>query len=191
MAKINLAPDIRLEKLKHKRRNFYVTIGGIIFVGALILFILILQGYRWSQVYSLDQTKKKISSTDDELKSYKDIEDMAVNIEQGLKAINDVEKSQPKWSLFLPALERATPNDIKFSELSNDGYKFTAKAQGKYVYSIARLIKSLEGYKYKSSPDDQTGKKLFKNVNVDGYTVNDQGLVDFDITFEMEQGVLW
>src|SRR3990170_6149865 len=130
MAKINLAPDIRLEKLKLKRRNFIVTMSAIVTLGAMVVFILVLQGYRWSRVYSLDQTKKKIASTQDELKSYKNIEDMVVNIEQGIKAVNEIEKNTPKWSSFFPELGKATPNDIRFTSFSQDGSKFTAKAQG-------------------------------------------------------------
>ncbi len=191
MAKINLAPDIRLEKLRIKKLNFYITLGALIIFGVLVLFILILQGYRWSQSYSLDQTKKKIASTEDELKNYKDIEDMVVNIEQGTSAINNIDKTTPKWSRFMPVLEQVTPNDISFTELSQSGNQFKAKAEGRYVYSIARLMKSLANYEYKDNQDDQTGTKLFQNVSVDGYSITDNGLVDFDITFEMKDGVLW
>lgn len=191
MSKINLAPDVRLEKLKIKRRNFIVTMSAIVTLGVMVIFILILQGYRWSRVYSLDQTKKKIANTQDELKSYKDIEDMVINIEQGTKAVKEIDSSTPKWSLFLPILEQVTPNDVRFTEFSNEGNNFTAKVQGKQVVSIARLIKSLENYEYKTSPDVQTGQKLFKNIEVDGYTKNSSNMVDFEITFEMEQGILW
>ncbi len=191
MSKINLAPDVRLEKLKTKRMNFYVTIGAIVAVGILVLFILIIQGYRWSQSYSLSQTKEKIANTKDELKNYKDIEDMVINIEQGTAAINSIEKNQPRWSRFMPVLEQVTPNDVRFSELTQSGNKFTAKAEGKYVYSIARLINSLNSYQYKNDQNAQTGVKLFKNVNVDGYSINDKNLVDFDVTFEITNGVLW
>ena len=191
MSKINLAPDVRLEKLKIKRRNFMVTMGAIIVLGAMVVFILILQGYRWSRVYSLDQTKKKITNTQDELKSYKDIEDMVINIEQGTRAVKEIESKIPKWSLFLPVLEQVTPNDIRFTEFSNEGNKFSAKVQGKQVSSVARLIKSLENYEYKTSPDAKTGEKIFKNVNVESYTKEKADMIDFEIEFEMEQGVLW
>lgn len=190
MGKINLAPDIRQEKIKLKKRNFYVTMAAILIVGATLLFILALQGYRFSKVYSLDQTKKKIANTKDELKSYKNIEDMVINIEQGIKAINEIERTEPKWSRFMPVLEQVTPNDVRFTEFSMDGNKFSAKATGKHIYSIARAIKSLENYEYKAAPEAKSGQKLFKNVNVDGYDSKD-GMVNFDITFEMEQGVLW
>lgn len=186
MAKINLAPDVRLDKLKTKRRNFIVTMAAIVVLGIMVVFILILQGYKWSKMYSLDQTKKKIASTQDELKGYKDIEDMVINIEQGTKAVNEIEKAEPKWSKFFPVLQQLTPNDIRFTDLSNDGNKFTARLQGQQVTSIARVINSLEGYK-----DQATGKNLFKNVNVDGYTLNDKNQVEFNMTFEMEPGVLW
>lgn len=192
MAKINLAPDVRLDKLKTKRRNFLVTISAIGVLAAMVVFILIIQGYRWSRVYSLDVTKKKIADTKEELKTYKDIEDMVINIEQGIKAVNDIEQGEPKWSKFFPEIEKVTPNDIRFISLSPIGNKFTAKVEGQNVSSIARLIKSLEGYEYKVNANDKTGKKLFKNVNVDSYSVGEKSnLVEFDVTFEMEEGILW
>lgn len=193
MAKINLVPDVKLDKLKTKRRNFIVTVVAIVFLGVMIIFILILQGYRWSRVYSLDQTKKKIASTKDELKSYKDIEDMVTNIENGTKAVNEIERKEPKWSRFLPVLQQVTPNDIRFSEFEiRDNNQIHAKVQGRDIGSIGRLIKSLERYEHKADPNDKKGKILFKNVDVKGYTTNDTSqLIEFDIDFEMEQGVLW
>lgn len=190
MEKINLAPDVRLDKLRTKRRNFMVTMIAVVTLVATVIFILILQGYRLSRVYSLDQTKKKIANTKEELKDYKNIEDMVINIEQGLKAINQIETSEPLWSVFLPVLEQVTPNDVRFSELSADGNKFTAKAEGQSVVSIARLIKSLENYEYKATQESKEGKKLFKNVNVEEYEIK-SGLYTFQIEFEMEQGILW
>lgn len=192
MAKINLAPDVRLDKLKTKRRNFIVTISAIGILVGMVVFILILQGYRWSRVYSLDVTKKKIAETKEELTKYKDIEDMVINIEQGLRAVNEIETGEPKWSKFFPELEKVTPNDIRFISFSQTGNKFTAKVEGQNVSSIARTVKSLEGYEYKVNADDKTGKKLFKNVNVDSYSTSDKSnLVEFDVTFEMEEGMLW
>lgn len=190
MTKINLAPDVRQDKLKLKRRNFMVTLIAVILLVVTIVFILLLQGYRLSRVYSLDQTKKKIESTKTELKKYKDIEDMVVNIEQGLKAINDIENSEPKWSQFLPVLEKVTPNDIRFTELSVENKEFTAKAEGRSISSIARIIKSLENYEHKASEDAKTGTKLFKNVIVEGYEIKN-GAVNFNISFEMEENILW
>ncbi|RJO61581.1 hypothetical protein C4544_02505 [candidate division WS5 bacterium] len=196
MTKINLAPEVRQEKIKTKKRNFFVTMTAVLVIAAVLIFILILQGYRWSRVYSLDRTKEKIASTQDELKGYKDIEEMVINIEKGLKAVEEIESNQPKWSKFVPVLEQVTPNDIKFVELSMDGNKFTAKAEGKQVQSIARAIKSLEDYKYQekkegvSESSAKEGRLLFTNVNVDGYKAGGSG-VEFEMTFEVEQGVLW
>jgi len=189
MSKINLVSDIRLQKIKLKKRNFFVTLSAVVSLAVILVVILILQGYKWSQVIILDNTKKKIAKTDEELKDYKDIEEMVINIEQGLKAINDIESSGAKWSKFLPVLEKVTPNDIQFTEFSQTGNKFSAKASGKSVQSISRLINSLESYEHKEN-DTQSGAKLFKNVNVDGYDTQNS-LISFSVTFEMAEGVLW
>lgn len=190
MGKINLVSDIRLEKIKLKRRKFVVTVSAVLILGVMLVFVLLLQGYKWSRVYVLDSTKKKIAATDGELAKYKDIEDMVVNIEHGLQAVKNIESSEPKWSKFLPILEQVTPNDIRFTEFTQTGNTFTAQAQGRSVQSIARVIKSLENYEYKENIDAKVGKKLFKNVNVDGYDLKGKE-VNFSISFEMEQGVLW
>ena len=44
-----------------------MTISAIGILAGMVVFILILQGYRWSRVYSLDVTKKKIADTKEEL----------------------------------------------------------------------------------------------------------------------------
>lgn len=204
MSKINLVPDFRLEKIKTKRRNFLITFFSAITIIIMVVLVVLLQSLQYVQKYNLERTEKDISKTKDELKEYSDIESMVINIEQGLKAIDEMSKSESKWSLFLPELEKITPNDIRFSDFNQEGTTFKARAEGQNITSLARLIKSLETYKYvkpetPSTPDasnEQTvqnqGKALFKNIVVTGYTKEgSDNFIKFEISFELEEGILW
>lgn len=192
MSKINLVPDIRVEKIKTKRRNFVVTFFAIIIIVVLVTTLVILQGYRVFQKVSLDSTNKNIVQTKEELKEYAGLEKTITNIEQGLKAVDDISKNEPRWSLFLPQLEKATPNDIKFTGFTQEGTAFKASVSGQKVVSIARLIKSLESYEFKKNEGDEENKKLFKNVTITGYTRDaESGLLTAEVSFELEGGLLW
>ncbi len=190
MAKINLMPDVKQERIKTKRRNFFVTITAIVILAATILALIVMQGYKWALDYNLARTKEDISRTNDELKNYADIEQTVTNIEQGLQAINQVSSSEPRWSLFLPQLEKVTPNDVQYTQFSQEGNTFKASAVGKSVVSIARTIKALENYTYQKDKSSQR-QKLFNNVVVTGYSKDENGNVKFDISFDLKQGVLW
>ncbi len=190
MSKINLMPDVKQEKIKTKRRNFFVTIAAMAILAITILALLVLQGYKWALDYNLSRTKQDIASTNDELKNYADIERIVDDINQGLAAINQVQAQEPKWSLFLPQLEKVTPNDIQYTQFSQNGNTFKASAVGKNVVSIARAIKALDDYNYQQSGNNQN-QKLFNNVVVTGYDQGTNGNVKFDISFDLKQGVLW
>jgi len=191
MSNINLISEVNLEKLKVKKRNFVVMFAAIVVLTVLVVVTLLLQGYKWVRGTSLKNTEQKVTETRGELEQYKDIETTIVNIETGLKAIEDIEGNEHKWSLFLPHLEKATPFDVQFTSLNQNGRTFTSNALGRSVASIGRTVYALEEYKYK---DSKTGeeRKLFGNVNISGYSKDKKkGTVSFDVSFDMEDSAIW
>lgn len=191
MSNINLISEVNIQKLKAKKRNFLIVFTAVIILSVLVFLTLVLQGYKWVRNRSLDQTNKNIAGVRSELEGYKDIEVTVKNIETGLKAIDTIESSEHKWSFFLPHLEKATPADVQFTSLSQDGNTFEASAVGKNVASVGRAIFALESYRFKDSQTSEE-RNLFTNAVVSGYTKDKKkGTVSFKITFDMEEGVLW
>jgi len=191
MSNINLISEVNVKKLKAKKRNFLVLFTAVIILSALVFVTLALQGYKWVRNRSLDQTNKNIANVRSELENYKDLETTIVNIETGLKAIDAVEGSEHKWSLFLPHLEKATPSDVQFVSLNQEGNTFKASALGKNVASVGRTVYALEEYKYKDSETGET-KSLFNNVVISGYTKDKKdGSISFEVSFDMEEDAIW
>lgn len=191
MSKINLISDVNLEKLKIKRRNFLMMFTAGVVLAALVIVALLLQGYKWVRQGSLEKTEEKIASTMTELDGYRDIETTILNIETGLKAIEDIESKEHKWSLFLPHLEKAIPSDVQFTSLSQNGNTFQASAVGRNISSVGRTIYALEEYKYKD-PKTNEEKSLFGNTSISGYTKDKKkGTVSFEVSFDMKEGALW
>lgn len=197
MSKINLMPEVKVEQIKIKRYNFMATFAAIIVLTIIALGVTILLGYKYILARDIKNTNADITALREELKGYQELEEMVVNIDQGLTSINEITLSQHQWSGFLSHLEKVTPNDIQFVDFSQEGMKFTATAKGKNVSSIGRLIQSLENYEVQAGSSEESnqaevsGSKLFRAVDVDGYTKDVDGTVDFSITFELQEGVLW
>ena len=95
MSKINLMPDVKQEKIKTKRRNFFVTITAMAILAITILALLVLQGYKWALDYNLSRTKQDIASTNDELKNYADIERIVDDVRSPMEPSLNVGRKEP------------------------------------------------------------------------------------------------
>lgn len=173
MANINLVPEVKKEQAKLKKLNLVMTVVTLVVGGILMAAILIfgaLYTYRKASISSLDG---KISTKNDELKAYAELENSVVTLENGLADIKTITSGGRDWTAFFSEIEKATPADIQFKDFKISGDAITATLDGKDVKSIDRFIKSFSTYK------GQDGQLMFPTVAVDGYTVNDDGGVTF------------
>jgi hypothetical protein len=146
-------------------------------------------GYNIAKKAMLNSTKNKIEETSTEIAKHSEIESLLKNIERGTELIKLVEADQNHWSLFLPQLEKLTPNDIQYTTFTLEGGSFKTEAIGKSVTALARLIYSLENFNYQKGEDKPA--LLFSNVMVTEYTKNLDKTVKFAISFDMLKGFLW
>lgn len=179
MANINLVPEVKKEQLRLKQTNLAVTTTAVVVGGVLLATILLLGsllGYRKSMI---SVNEKKINKITEELKPYKDLEESVLTLESGLAEIKGILTGGRDWTAFYGNIEKATPADVRFTNLKVSGSSIIAEMSGHDVKSVDRFIRSFSEYK------DSDGKNVYSNVIVDGYTAKDDGTVNFQAKFNV------
>ncbi|MCL4386926.1 MAG: PilN domain-containing protein [Patescibacteria group bacterium] len=188
MFKINLVPEAKQLQRKIQRANILSTIIAVCLIGAFLLFIIILLGFRVSNVTTNNRLLKNIRSNESELEDYKNLEQTVISLENGLTSIKEITKNSVKWSLFFTELEKAIPADTKFTKLDIRDNQINADVEGTSVDSLARFVQSFGDYKIKANGEE---KNLFKNIDTTGYTKSETGNVKFTVKFELIKEVMW
>ena len=202
MFKINLVPEVKQQQQKAYRYNTMATAAVIIVAIVVGVIVLVLLSYNLAKSRQLSNTNKEIASVKQSLEPYKDLEQTVISLESGLADIKQIINGGTKWSLFFTELEKATPADTQINSLDVTGVEITMELTGKDVNSIDRFIKSFSSFKVKPSTespaettnqavDDSTGRNLFQNVNVSGYSSKDDGKVIFQAKMSLVEGLLW
>lgn len=181
--KINLIPEVKQEQLRIHKLNATVTTVATFaafIVGGIIICLALYNIFRTTQIAS---TNKKIDNVNKELEAYADLEQTVISLETGLTEIKQILTGGPQWSKFFNEFEKATPNDIQFTNFQISGNEITVTAKGKNVGSVDRFIKSFSNYKV----DD---KNLFSSVYVSGYSAENNQVL-FQAKFTLNGGILW
>jgi Tfp pilus assembly protein PilN len=179
MANINLVPEVKKEQARNKQINVTVTtvafvVGGI--VVAAIVLLGSLYGYRTAMIASANKNIEKINT---ELKPYKELEDSVATLENGLREIKGIVAGGRDWTAFYGDIEKATPADVQFTTFKVTGNSVSADVTGKNVQSIDRFMRSFSAYK------GADGNNMYSNVVVDGYSTKDNGMVSFQVKFDV------
>lgn len=147
MFDINLVPEVQKQKQAQAQRNTFATIGSIAVVGIMLAVLVILGSLKVAASLSLKNTQKNIDEVRAESEQYKELEETVLSLESGLAGIRSTLDGQNSWTLLLPHLEAATPNDVRYNSLGIQNGIVTAQLTGKTVESLARFIQSYENYK--------------------------------------------
>jgi VCBS repeat-containing protein len=146
MFDINLVPEIQKQKQQLAKKNTYVTVAGSVLVGGVILGLVILGSLKVAADITLNNTKKDIEAVKEESAQYRELEESVLSLERGLAGLKDTVDGRNNWTLLLPHLETATPNDTQYRSLAIEGTTVTAQLSGRNVESIARFIESYKKY---------------------------------------------
>ena len=147
MFKINLIPEVKIEKQKiHKLNAIMTTLATItaIVLGVMIIALLVYNVTRQVQISSLNSN---INKTKEALVAYADLENTVISLEKGLKEIKQILTGGTKWSKFFVELEKATPADVQITSFEISGNTITLTITGSDIRSIDRAIKSFSNYK--------------------------------------------
>jgi len=184
MLKINLVPEAKQQQKKIQKMNLTVTSAFIITASLILLILITIMVIRISNLSQNKKLKTSINGTEEELVLYKDLEETVVSLKKGLDGVKEITSKSSKWSKFFSELEKATPQDVSFKNLNIKDTEITATLTGKNIDSLARFIESFQSYTVKE-------KNLFVNLDVTGYTKEENNKVNFDAKFSFVKEVLW
>jgi len=202
MFKINLVPEVKQQQQRAYRYNTMATTGVIIIAIIFGVAVLGLLSYDLAKSRQLATAKKDITTVEQSLAPYKNLEQTVIVLENGLTDIKEIINGGSKWSRFFTELEKVTPADTQISSFDIKGNEITMDVNGKNVDSIDRFLKSFSNFKVKAdlvnatapvetTISDGEGKNLFKNVNVLGYSAKGDGKVAFTAKMSLVEGLLW
>lgn len=167
MFKINLVPELQEKKQKIARLNYIVTTVCISVIGVTVIGLVIIGGFLLTNKTMISKTEKSINETNKELEDYKELEKMVLSLESGLAGAKQILDGNNAWTKLLPHLEKATPQDVKFTRLSLEPGKISASLDGKNVDAMAKFLESYKKYKlFSISGTGEAGKKI--SISLDG-----------------------
>lgn len=147
MFKINLVPEVQEEKVRSQKINSVATFASAGVVAICVITAAIMGGFYVVKNGELEDTKRAIASTEEEVGQFKDLEKTVLSLEQGLAGVKQILDGNNRWTKLLPHLEKATPSDIKFTKLTLSEGKVSADLEGQSVNSLARFVESYKKYK--------------------------------------------
>lgn len=179
MFDINLVPEVQKQKQVLARRNTYATVGGIAIVGIMVAVLAVMGTLKVAANLSLKNTQNNIDEVKAESGQYKELEETVLSLESGLAGIKSTLDGQNNWTVLLPHLEAATPNDVRYTSLGIQNGVVTAQLNGRTVESLARFIQSYENYKVVvlsgTGPSQEEVKFTLDGKNVGATKVKSNG----------------
>lgn len=167
MFKINLIPEVQEKKEKLKKTNALATAVAVAIVALCVISALGLGGFYFVKKNELADVEKNIKNVQEEIAQYKDLEETVISLEKGLAGVKQILDGGNRWTKLLSHLEKATPNDVAFTNLKLSGNAVEASLKGKTINSLARFMESYKAYKVIAiTGSSVTGKTV--NVSVDG-----------------------
>lgn len=146
MFRINLVPEIQEQKQKLSRINYTTTVVAIICGGITAAVLIFLGSMLIANKAGIASAEKKITSLNNQLLEYKELEENVLSLENGLAGAKAIIDGSNRWTLLLPHIEKATPADIKFTKLALKDDLITASLTGRDVNSLARFVESFKSY---------------------------------------------
>jgi hypothetical protein len=182
--KINLIPEAKREQILIRKINLLVTnvavVVGII-LGGLIVIFTVYMGGKSLQIKNISEETTRLQG---DLKTYEAFEKTVLNIQKSVADVKLLLNSEDRWNYIFDSFQKATPDDIRFKTLNiSENLLVYAELEGKNINSIDRFIKSFQNFK-------RNNIQVFSGVDVSGYTVTENGGVNFSSNFTLNKEAL-
>lgn len=153
MIRINLLPH-REEAKKAKREQFFVLVGLVAILGALIVFA----GYTListtidNQVAKNDFLKKEIAVLDKELDQIKRLKEQTQALLSRKQVIENLQRDRGETVYLLSELVKQVPEGIYLKSLKQDGLKVNITGYAQSNARVSALMRNLEASPWLESP---------------------------------------
>ncbi|HXE41225.1 MAG TPA: PilN domain-containing protein, partial [Azonexus sp.] len=153
MIRINLLPH-REEAKKAKREQFFVLVGLVALLGALIVFA----GYTListaidNQIGKNDFLKKEIAVLDKELDQIKRLKEQTQALLSRKQVIENLQRDRGETVYLLSELVKQVPEGIYLKSLKQDGLRVNITGYAQSNARVSALMRNLEASPWLESP---------------------------------------
>lgn len=153
MIRINLLPH-REEAKKAKREQFFMLMGLVAILGALIVFA----GYTListsidNQVGKNDFLKKEIAVLDKDLEQIKRLKEQTQALLSRKQVIENLQRDRGETVYLLSELVKQVPEGIYLKSLKQDGLKVSITGYAQSNARVSALMRNLEASPWLESP---------------------------------------
>ena len=153
MAKINLLPW-REELRKEKQKHFLIGLGGMVVLGALLIFV---QDMRLNNAIEIQQSRnqfvqREISVLDGKIKEINELKSKKKELLARMKVIQDLQGNRPVIVRVFDELVRQLPDGVYFTDLSMKGEMISVKGVAESNNRISGLMRQLDESEWFTGP---------------------------------------
>jgi type IV pilus assembly protein PilN len=153
MIRINLLPH-REEAKKAKREQFFVLVGLVSILGALVVFagFTLISTSIDNQVGKNDFLKKEIAVLDKELEQIKRLKEQTQALLARKQVIENLQRDRGETVYLLSELVKQVPEGIYLKSLKQDGLKVSITGYAQSNARVSALMRNLEASPWLESP---------------------------------------
>lgn len=184
MVNINLLPpELKLIRINAKRNASLVSVSLVIVLVFAVVGI-IFRSFASTIKTNLDAAKTEVEKNNINLDDYKDLQTLALSINDRSKTADEINKNRVFWSQVLQELAYSAPNDVQFENISANTEKTPNFILQGNTTTEREIIKFKE--KLENSP-------FFKNVSFKSSSLNkdqnqtENNKLSFTLEFDIEQ----
>jgi type IV pilus assembly protein PilN len=164
MIRINLLPH-REEAKKARREQFFVLVGLVAVLGALIVFAgyTLIGGAITSQESANDFLKKEIAVLDKQLDQIKRLKEQTQALLSRKQVIENLQRDRGETVYLLSELVKQVPEGIYLKAVKQDGLKINITGHAQSNARISALMRNLEASPWLEQPQLVESKAVVVN----------------------------
>lgn len=153
MIRINLLPH-REEARKARRQQFYLMLGGVAALAALVVFLgfTIINGYISSQNDANDFLKREIAVLDKQIDQIKRLKEQTQALLSRKQIIEDLQRDRGETVYLLTELVRQVPEGVYLKSLKQEGAKVNITGYAQSNARVSALMRNLEASPWLENP---------------------------------------
>ena len=153
MTRINLLPH-REEARKARRQQFYLMLGGVAALAALVVFLgsTVINGHISDQSDANDFLKREIAVLDKQIEQIKRLKEQTQALLSRKQIIEDLQRDRGETVYLLTELVRQVPEGVYLKSLKQEGAKVNITGYAQSNARVSALMRNLEASPWLENP---------------------------------------
>lgn len=179
MMRINLLPH-RAEKRRARRQQFYVLLGMVSVLAALVVFLgyTVISGYIAAQEAKNDFLKKEIVVLDKQIDQIKRLKEQTQALLARKQIIESLQRDRAEAVLLLSELAKQMPEGVYLRALKQDGVRISLNGYAQSNARVSTLMRNIEASPWLERP---------QLIEIKAVTLDKRRLNEFSMTAALKR----